>query len=296
MNDPKQTIGSGAGTEPPWPNPAYAWYVVLVLYLCAIMSFVDRQIIALVVEDIKVDLGLTDLHIGLLQGPPFGIFYAVMAMPIALAADRQNRRNIIVAGITFWSMATAACGMAGSFWHLFLARIGVGVGEASLGPSAYSIISDYFPKQKLSLAMAVFTMGNLTGVGLAMLLGGALIVALKAIGPVELWLIGTLQPWQFTFVLVAIPGVILAALVSTIREPVRRGQFEAAAAQGTPRGARASSGGFSRPIGAPSRRCSAASRCWCSWPTATSRGWWSSSCAPSAGVPARRDWSTAASR
>jgi len=218
-------------TDPPWPNPLYAWYVVVVLFLAAIVSFVDRQIIALVVDDIKLDLGLTDLQIGLLQGPPFGIFYALMSIPIALAADRRNRRNIIVIGVTFWSMATAACGMAGTFWHLFLARVGVGVGEATLSPSAYSMISDYFPKQKLSLAMAVFTMGNLTGVGLAMVLGGALIVWLKDIGPVDVWLLGTLKPWQFTFVIVAIPGLLLSLLMLTVREPVRRGRLEAAAQQ-----------------------------------------------------------------
>jgi MFS family permease len=212
------------GPDAPWPNPLYAWYVVSVLFLAAIVSFVDRQIIALVVDDIKLDLGLDDLQIGLLQGPPFGIFYALMSLPIALAADRRNRRNIVVVGVTFWSLATAACGMASSFWHLFLARIGVGVGEATLSPSAYSMISDYFPKEKLSLAMAVFTMGNLTGVGLAMLLGGALIVWLKSVGPVELWWVGTLQPWQFTFVLVALPGLLLALLMLTVREPLRRGR------------------------------------------------------------------------
>lgn len=216
--------------DPPWANPAYAWYVVIVLFLAAIVSFVDRQIIALVVDDIKADLGLTDLHIGLLQGPPFGIFYALMSIPIALAADQYSRRNIIIAGVTFWSMATAACGLAGNFWHLFLARIGVGVGEATLSPSAYSMISDYFPRHKLNLAMAVFTMGNLTGVGLAMVLGGILIVWLKSIGPVDLWLVGTLQPWQLTFVVVAVPGLLLALLMLTIREPFRRGHTSTATA------------------------------------------------------------------
>lgn len=224
--------GAASRNEAPWPDPKYAWYVVVVLFLAAIVSFVDRQIIALVVDDIKADLGLTDLQIGLLQGPPFGIFYAVMSIPIALAADQYSRRNIIVAGITFWSLATAACGMAGHFWHLFLARVGVGVGEATLSPSAYSMISDYFPKHRLSLAMAVFTMGNLTGVGLAMVLGGALIVWLKTIGPVDLWMLGTLQPWQLTFVIVAIPGLLLALLMYTIREPLRRGQSGAPQATG----------------------------------------------------------------
>ncbi|MEN3952703.1 MFS transporter [Iodidimonas sp. SYSU 1G8] len=218
--------------EPPWPNPAYAWYVVIVLFIGAIVSFLDRQIIAIMVSDIKLDLGLSDFEIGLLQGPPFGIFYALMSIPIALAADQFNRRNIIAIGVTFWSLATAACGFAGHFWHLFLARISVGVGEATLSPSAYSIISDYFPKSKLAMAMSVFTMGNLTGVGLAMVLGSALLAALNAIGPTDLPLLGTMRPWQLAFVAVGLPGLLLALLVLTIREPYRRGRTVSDETQG----------------------------------------------------------------
>jgi MFS family permease len=210
--------------EAPWPNQTYAWYVVIILYFGAVISFLDRQIIALVVADIKADLGLTDFEIGLLQGPPFGIFYALMSVPIALLADQRSRRNIIIAGVTFWSMATAACGMASQFVHLFLARIGVGVGEATLGPSAYSIISDYFPKNKLAMAMSVFTMGNLTGVGVAMVLGGALIATLKQTGPIDLPLLGELRPWQAAFVAAGLPGLVLAMLMLTVREPLRRGR------------------------------------------------------------------------
>ena len=131
MATPESSAGAEP-REPPWPNQAYAWYVVSILFICSIFSFLDRQVIALMVDDIKLDLGLNDFEIGLLQGPPFGIFYAVMSIPIALAADRFSRRNIIIAGVTFWSIATAACGLAGNFWHLFLARVGVGSGEASL--------------------------------------------------------------------------------------------------------------------------------------------------------------------
>lgn len=214
---------TGTAAETPWPKSGYAWYVVAILYLAAVISFIDRQIIALMVDDIRADLGLSDLQIGLLQGPPFGIFYALMSLPIAIAADRRNRRNIIIAGVTFWSAATAACGLAGSFWHLFVARVGVGVGEATLNPSAYSMISDYFRREKLPLALAVFTMGNLTGVGLAMVLGGLLIGALHALGPVQWPVLGELRPWQMTFILVGLPGLLLAVLMLTIREPVRRG-------------------------------------------------------------------------
>ncbi len=210
--------------EPSWPNPAYAWYVVIILFIASIVSFLDRQIIAIMVSDIKADLGLNDFEIGLLQGPPFGIFYALMSVPIALAADQLNRRNIIALGVTFWSVATAACGLAGSFFHLFLARITVGVGEATLGPSAYSIISDYFPKTKLAMAMSVFTMGNLTGVGLALMLGAALLSAINAVGSVEVWLLGEVRPWQLAFICVGLPGLLLSLLVLTIREPYRRGR------------------------------------------------------------------------
>ena len=129
-------------------------------------------------------------------------------------------------------MATAACGLAGNFWHLFLARIGVGVGEATLGPSAYSIISDYFPKNKLSMAMAVFTMGNLMGVGLAMVLGGAVIVVLREMGPMSIGPFTDLAPWHVAFFVAAMPGLLLAVLMLTVREPLRRGRTATAATGG----------------------------------------------------------------
>lgn len=222
MRDPR------AGLEPPWPDQRYAWFVVIVLFLGAVLSLMDRQIIALLVEDIKADLGLNDFEIGLLQGPPFGIFYALMAIPIALAADRKNRRNIIAAGMIFWSLATAACGLAGNFWHLFLARIGVGAGEACLSPCSYSIISDYFERRLLPMAMSVFTMGNLSGVGLAMIIGGGVIAWARQLGEVSLPLAGTVSPWQLAFLLIGLPGILLALLVLSLKEPVRRGQADAA--------------------------------------------------------------------
>ena len=212
--------------DTPWPRTGYAWYVVSVLFLCSIFSFLDRQIIALMVDDIKLDLGLNDFEIGLLQGPPFGIFYAIMSIPIALAADRYSRRNIIVAGVTFWSLATAACGLAGSFWHLFLARVGVGSGEATLSPCSYSMISDYFRRHQLPLAMSVFTMGNLTGVGLAMIIGGSVITYAKSLDEIVLWGLGAVEPWQFSFIVIGLPGLALAMLVLSIREPARRGALQ----------------------------------------------------------------------
>jgi MFS family permease len=224
---------SGRPAEPAWPNPAYAWYVVAILFAASIVSFLDRQIIAIMVSDIKADLGLSDFQIGLLQGPPFGVFYALMSVPIALAADQLNRRNIIALGVTFWSMATAACGLAGSFAQLFVARITVGVGEATLGPSAYSIISDYFPKARVPMAMSVFSMGNLTGIGLALMLGAGLLELINAAGVVALPLLGTLRPWQLAFVCVGLPGLALTLLILTVREPLRRGRDRSLEAAGS---------------------------------------------------------------
>jgi MFS family permease len=220
-----ETNLSGEGV--PWPRQGYAWYVVSILFVCSVFSFLDRQVIALMVDDIKLDLGLNDFEIGLLQGVPFGIFYALMSIPIALAADRYSRRNIIVAGVAFWSLATAACGLAGNFWHLFVARIGVGSGEASLAPSAYSMISDYFRRDLLPLAMSIFTMGNLMGVGLAMIIGGAVIGYAKSLEEIVVLGIGNVAPWQFSFIVIGLPGLLLALLIFTIREPFRRGSVGA---------------------------------------------------------------------
>ena len=211
------------GTDPPWPSPRYAWFVVIVLFVASIFSFLDRQILSLLVEEIKRDLHLTEVEIGWLQGAPFAIFYAVMSIPIALMADRYNRKNIIAIGVTVWSFATAACGLAMGFWQLFAARVGVGSGEAALSPSAYSLISDYFPAEKLAKAMATFTMGNLTGVGLALMIGGSVAAYVDSLGSIALPVFGDVFAWQVTFFVVGLPGLLLALVIVAIREPVRRG-------------------------------------------------------------------------
>jgi MFS family permease len=218
-----------AQSEPPWPSSGYAWFVVSVLLLCSIFSFLDRQILSLLVEEVKRDLGLSEVEVGLLQGLPFAIIYATSSIPIAIAADRFNRRNIIAMGVGFWSFATAACGLAGNFWALFAARVGVGVGEATLSPSAVSIISDYFKKEKLAMALSVFTMGNLTGVGVAVMIGGSVAGWLATYDSISLPLFGEIFPWQMTFFMVGLPGLALAALVMTLREPLRRGVSHAGA-------------------------------------------------------------------
>ena len=135
-------------TAAKYPNQGYAWYVVSILTLAYISSFIDRQILALLVEPIKADFQITDTQMSLLIGMSFALFYTLMGLPIGRMVDSRNRRNIISIGIAVWSIMTALGGMVRSFGQFFLARIGVGIGEATLSPAAYSIITDYFPKEK----------------------------------------------------------------------------------------------------------------------------------------------------
>lgn len=210
------------GATPPWPSAAVSWYGVFVLTMVYILSFIDRTILSLLVGPIRADLGLSDTQISLLHGFAFAIFYTTLGIPIALVADRRNRRNIIALGVAFWSLATAACGFARSFWHLFLARVGVGVGEAALTPAAYSLIADAFPPHRLSRAVSVYTVGAFAGAGLAFLIGGAVISGVANAGTVTLPLFGELKPWQLVFVLVGLPGIPMALWMLTVREPPRR--------------------------------------------------------------------------
>lgn len=196
-----------------------------ILVVAFVLSFIDRIVIALLVEPIKADLAISDFEIGLLQGLAFAIFYALLGIPIGRLADRISRRGIIAAGISLWSLMTAACGLARSFTGLFLARVGVGVGEAALSPAAYSMIADYFPKEKLGRALAVYQSGALFGAGIAFLVGGA---ALRLLAPYEghvLPVIGVVHVWQLAFFIVGLPGVLIALLMLTVDEPVRRGKI-----------------------------------------------------------------------
>ena len=150
-----------------------AWYAVFVLVLAYVLSFVDRIILSLLVTPIKNDLGTSDAQMGLLMGFAFAIFYTVAGIPIAKYSDVKSRSLIISTGIFLWSIMTAFCGLAKSFFQLFLARVGVGVGEAALTPAAYSMIADYFSEDKLGKAMGVYKSGAMVGGGLAFIIGGA---------------------------------------------------------------------------------------------------------------------------
>ena len=200
----------------------YAWYVVFILMLCYTLSFVDRQILSLLVAPMKRDLGLSDTRIGLLQGIAFALFYGLMGLPLGRLADTRDRRNVIIAGVILWSFLTGACSAARRFWSLFLARMGVGVGEATLSPSAFSLISDYFPKEKLGGALSVYSMGIFIGSGLALIAGGSVVDAVTHMPAVSLPLLGAVAPWRFTFLIVGAPGLAIALLLYTVREPTRR--------------------------------------------------------------------------
>lgn len=200
----------------------YAWYVVLVLMVCYTLSFVDRQILSLLVGPIKHDLAISDTRIGVLQGLAFAVFYTLAGLPIGRVVDTYGRRNPIAAGIFLWSLMTAACSAAKSFWTLFLARIGVGVGEATLSPAAFSLISDYFPKEQLGLAISVYTMGIFIGSGVALAVGGTVVDAVVRMPALHLPILGIVATWRLSFLLVGIPGLLVVLLVYTVREPLRR--------------------------------------------------------------------------
>ena len=200
----------------------YPWYVVAVLTFAFTVAFIDRQILSLLVQPIRRDLGISDTQISLLAGFAFAVFYSFLGVPIARLADRRSRRAIISVGVFLWSLMTAACGLAKSFAGLFVARVGVGVGEATLSPAAYSMIADYFPPQKLARAIAVYAMGLYLGAGLAMIAGSAVVRLVSDAGPMTLPLVGTLFPWQLTFFAVALPGILVLAGMATVREPERR--------------------------------------------------------------------------
>jgi MFS family permease len=202
----------------------YPWYIVSLCMVAYIFSFVDRQVITLLIEPIKADLGISDTQFSLLHGLAFAILYATAGIPIAKMADTRSRPAIIAVGIFVWSLATALCGLAKSFVQLFIARMAVGVGEAALSPAAYSMINDSFPKSKLGLALGVYSSGSFLGGGLALIIGGVAISMLEQLGPQHWPLIGLIKPWQMTFLIVGLPGILVAALfIITVKDPERKG-------------------------------------------------------------------------
>lgn len=207
-----------------YPAPLKAWYTVGVLTLAYVFSFIDRQILSLLVNPIQRDLGVSDLQLSYLMGASFAVFYTLFGIPLGRLADTRNRRTLISLGVAFWSVMTAGCGLASKFWTLALMRMGVGVGEATLSPSAYSMIADSFRPERRSTAMSVYSMGIYVGSGLAFILGGIVVQFAVQQESLEVPWIGAMRSWQMVFLLVGIPGLPLALLTYlTVREPTRKG-------------------------------------------------------------------------
>ena len=220
--------GGAPGEQGDWPRPALGWYTVGVLLVAYVFSFIDRTIIGLLVGPIKASLDISDTQFGVLGGIAFTLFYCILGVPIGRIADRVSRRGLIAAGVAVWSFMTALCGWAAGFWHLFLARVGVGVGEAALTPAAYSMIADYFPKERLGRALAVYQSGAFLGAALAFILGGAVIAAVTAFvadnPDFSIPLLPDVQGWRLVFIAVGAPGLLVALWMFTVREPSRKGR------------------------------------------------------------------------
>lgn len=213
----------GETEQAEWPSRRQAWTAALLLMLAYTLAFVDRQALALLVQPIKEDLGVSDTAMSLLYGLSFTLFYVLVGVPIAWIADRANRRNIIAASIFVWSVATACCGFARSYTALFTARVAVGAGEGGLSPAAYSMLADYFPKERLALAMGVYNMGVYFGGAGALILGGLIASTIPPGETVVLPLIGMVKGWHLIFFLLGIPGVLLSFAMMLVGEPARRG-------------------------------------------------------------------------
>lgn len=209
-----------------WPSPRQGWTLVALLFAAYIISFIDRQILSLMVDPIRSDLGLTDVQIGLVGGLAFGVFYSIMGLPLGWMADRTNRLRLVAAGIAVWSIATAACGLAANFLHLFAARVLVGIAEAVLAPAAMSLIADSFPPERRALPVSTFVMAGSIGGGAAMILGGIFLGWFSALDTINLPVIGYRHAWQAVFIAVGLPGVLIAAGFLALREPVRRSEAD----------------------------------------------------------------------
>jgi MFS family permease len=215
QNPLRSPAAEGASNFPGWK----AVFIFLVLYAAA---YLDRQVLTLLVDPIRKDLHCTDFQISLLQGFAFVIFFTLCGLPIGWLVDRSPRRMVIFFGMVVWSLAAAAGGLARSYGQLLAARIGVGSGEASLAPASYSILSDYFPRERLAGAMAVYSSGAVVGSAISLALGGVIVGLSEHAQLYVLPLIGAVRPWQLVFLVAGLPGVALAFLVFLVKEPKRR--------------------------------------------------------------------------
>lgn len=214
---------SGSGVKA--GSNAYAYYVLFVLTLVYVFNFLDRQILSILITDIKADLGVSDAEMGFLYGTAFAVFYALFGIPIGRLADMWLRSRLMTLGLVLWSGMTAASGFASNFTQLALARFGVGIGETTATPSAFSMLGDYFPKARRGTVLAIYSSGIYIGGGAA-LFGGALVVEWwNTTYPIRADAPFNMAGWQAAFLAAGIPGLLLALLMFTVKEPIR-GQME----------------------------------------------------------------------
>jgi MFS family permease len=212
--------GPIANRQHPFPPASAAWFATTVFLLAATLGFIDKSIITLLVQPIRQSLLISDTQIGLLQGFSFALIYGVLGLPAGYLVDKYRRREMLAGGVVIWSIATAACGLATSFGGLFMARIGVGMGEAILMPAIYSMLADFFPPKMRGRAAGIFTISTFVGGQGAFIVGGLVLKALH--GQSVQWpVLGELQAWQSAFIIVGLPGLLIAPLVLSVREPAR---------------------------------------------------------------------------
>lgn len=204
-----------------WPSRWQAWLMVGLLFLASIVSVIDRQILSVVTDPVRADLGISDLQISLLQGLAFGLFYATMGVWLGLVADRTNRRNLIIFGIILWSLATVGGGLAANFGQFFVSRMLVGLGEASLSPAAISLIADLFPPGKRGRPIGIFLMGQAVAHGIAFSVAGGVLQAAAAGHFLGVPLLGELTPWRLLFVICGLGGALIGLTFFLTREPAR---------------------------------------------------------------------------
>ena len=201
---------------------SHAWWALALLTATYTFSFVDRQIVNLLVDPIRTDLELSDSQVSFLQGLAFALPYVLLSIPVGRIVDRANRIRVLIIGILIWTISCMMCGTAKSFWQLGIARMGIGGGEASVTPASWSLLADYFPPEQRALPISIFLMGPYLGAGLSLLLGAEVISWASGLGQIELPIVGVIAPWQLTFMLVALPGVVIALLLPLLKEPVRQ--------------------------------------------------------------------------
>lgn len=206
----------------PYPAASKGWILVIALTVAYVFSYADRKIIELLIEPIKADLNLSDEQIGWILGPAFSVVYATSGLFIGWLVDRVRRTWLVGIGVAFWSVATALSGVAQNFWQMFMARLSVGAGEATLSPAAFSMIGDSFPPEERGKPIAFYTMALTIGAAAASFLGGGILIWAKNTAAVDIPLLGTLAPWQTAFFMIGIPGLLVAAWFFFLGEPERR--------------------------------------------------------------------------